>query len=250
MNTVYMWRKTNLNISDCFSTYKSPQETEWGGKRSAKDLSVCECAAVWMLGFMLCFCLRFAVSYHHIVVLPYSYVTCQSLLPLSSPSPPDCHPAPPTLWLDIRGCSLSLSLSVFPTETRTQSEVGPKDQCETKDSAKGALPNQGHAPDGGETLWSLSNLDAQSHKCSQKETNMATCLAGNTVRAISSTRQHTCATKGIMMRGKFAGFAFWLWQALQQRLINSRINTNASYSASLPLSNAKSREKASNILGN
>lgn len=69
-------------------------------------------------------------------------------------------------------------------------------QCETKDSAEGALPNQGHAPGGEETLSSLSNLDAQSHKCSQKETNMSTCLAENTARAISSTWQHICAAKG------------------------------------------------------
>lgn len=47
---------------------------------------------------------------------------------------------------------------------------------------------------------------------------MATCLAGNTARAISSTWQHTCAAKGMMMRGKFAGFAFWLWVLLWNRL--------------------------------
>lgn len=69
---------------------------------------------------------------------------------------------------------------------------------------------QGHAPGGEETLSSLSNLDAQLHKRGQKETNMATCLAGNTARAISSSRQHTGAARGIMMRGKFAGFAFRL----------------------------------------
>lgn len=90
--------------------------------------------------------------------------------------------------------------------TCTQSEVGPKDQCETKDSAGGgASPNQGHAPGEEEALSSLSNLDALLHKGSQKETNKATCLAANIAKAISSTRQHTCAAKGMAMRRKFAG---------------------------------------------
>lgn len=100
-----------------------------------------------------------------------------------------CHPGPVALWLVTRGRSLFFYLSL--THTRTQSEVGPKGQCETKESAARASPNQGHAPGREETLSSLSNLDTQPHKCSQKETNTATCLAGNTARPISSTRQHT-----------------------------------------------------------
>lgn len=65
-----------------------------------------------MLSFSLCFCiLHFALSYHDISVLLYSYVTCQSLLKLSSLSPPEHHSGHLTLWRDIRGCSLSLFLS-------------------------------------------------------------------------------------------------------------------------------------------
>lgn len=51
----------------------------------------------------------------------------------------------------------------------TQSEIGPKDQCETKDSAGGASPNQGHAP-GGERhchlcpTWMHSHINAARRK--------------------------------------------------------------------------------------
>lgn len=48
------------------------------------------------------------------------------------------------------------------------------DQRQYRDSA---LPIQGHAPGREDTLSSLSNLDVQSYKCSQKEPNKATCLA-------------------------------------------------------------------------
>lgn len=147
-----------------------------------------------------------------ICALMCSYVAQgEVLLQLSSPSPPDSHPGPLALWLDIRRRSVSLCLPRTQTRTRTQSEVGPQDQCETKDrGAEGAPSNQGHAPGGEETLSSLSNLDVLSHKRSQKEPDMATCLAENTVRAISSTRKHTCSAKGMMMREEFAGFGFWL----------------------------------------
>lgn len=47
-----------------------------------------------------------------------------------------------------------------------------------------------------------------SHEDSRKQTNMATCLAGNTARAISSTRQHTCTVKGMRMKGSLQGWHF------------------------------------------
>lgn len=131
--------------------------------------------------------------------------------------PPDCNPRPVALWPHIRGRSLS-------HRHKNIIKVGPKGQCESKDSAAGES-EQGHAPGGEETLSSLSNLDAQLHKRSQKETNMATCLAGNTARAISSTRQHTGAARGIMMREKFAGLAFRLCALQRSYSLEERLLT-------------------------
>lgn len=54
---------------------------------------------------------------------------------------------------------------------------------------------------------------------------MATCLAENTARAISSTWQHACVAKGMMMRREFAGFAFWLWPK-QREIIEKQMQAS------------------------
>lgn len=166
----YCMRRTNLAISDCLA-HENPRR--WRPFH----------AWAWMCASLA---LKNIVLHLHVrtcfrAVLPWHHILCKVCC--------HCHPGPVALWLVTRGRSLFFYLSL--THTRTQSEVGPKGQCETKESAARASPNQGHAPGREETLSSLSNLDTQPHKCSQKETNTATCLAGNTARPISSTRQHT-----------------------------------------------------------
>lgn len=121
---------------------------------------------------------------------------------------------------------LYLSLSETHTITCTQSEVGPK-----KTNVRPKAVQREHRP----TKVTLRAERRRCHLCptwkhshingARRKTNMATCLAGTTARAISSTRQHTCIVKGMMLREKFAGFAFWLWVslwnlALQERLMN------------------------------
>ena len=115
--------------------------------RVVRMLNICSCLGSFYEYYILPACAQISVCVCEQQLIMTSY--CRSLLSCvlmcslpkflsPTPRPPDRNPGPLALWLDIRGLSISVSNThKHMHTTRTQSEFGPKDQCETKDSAGG-----------------------------------------------------------------------------------------------------------------
>lgn len=170
----YCMRRTNLAISDCLA-HANP-------RRWRRETFPCVSVHVCIISSEE-YCASPACA--HLLQSSFAMTSYIVLAKVCC----HCHPGPVALWLVTRGRSLFFYLSLTHTHAHNQklaqkANVRPKRVQREHRPTKVTLRAE-------RRRCHLCPTWTQPHKCSQKETNTATCLAGNTARPISSTRQHT-----------------------------------------------------------